>query len=195
MELLDRKNMLAMVSNQMKRLEGNGNADVQRLEKELQRTPKDAEVWFDLGLAYGQSALTYIDLAFEYARLEYVDSHPDLGPDDPVDISVEVPAAKGLFDKALDALNHVLGIDPEYYGLWTQIGTIYANMNRHQEAADAFLKALEDDPEDFSAAYYLACAYRDLGNEEQAQHYFSIAHELNPDDEAFCNCQGAPVEG
>ena len=44
MELLDRPTMIKMLGERMEQLYENGNADVQRLNRELERTPDDAEM-------------------------------------------------------------------------------------------------------------------------------------------------------
>lgn len=194
MQPIDKATMIEMLGSQMARLCEAGNTDVQRLAKECQRTPEDPEVWFELGLAYNQSGLTYLDLAAEKARFEY-DEEPEPGKEgEEVHIVIDGAPARAMFQQALDALDKVLELEPEYYGLQTQRGVICGNMNDSEGAIKCFLQALKDDDEDFSAAYYLACAYRDMGDEEQAQKYFALSHELNPDDEAFCTCQGQGIE-
>lgn len=186
--------MIEMLGSRMERLCETGNGDVQRLAKACENDPQDLEALFELALAYNQSGLTYLDLAAEKASLEY-DADPEPGKEDEeVRIVIDGAPARTLFQKALDALDKVLEQEPEYYGLQTQRGVIYGNMNNTEEAVKCFRQALEDDEEDFSAAYYLACACRDMGDEAQAQQYFALAHELNPDDEAFCTCQGQGIE-
>ena len=72
MDLLDRPTMIKMLEERMEQLCQQGNADVQRLVKELERVPDDAELWFELGLAHNQTGLQYLDMAIEKARLEYL---------------------------------------------------------------------------------------------------------------------------
>ena len=194
MDLLDRPTMIKLLDEQMKHLHELGNADVQRLDKELERTPDDAELWFESGLAHNQSGLQYLDMAFEKARLEYFEAHPDMEAE-PECLNVDVSQAGSMFDAALNAFDKVLELMPEYYGVQCQRGVALANMQRYEEAVECYLKALEEDEEDFSAAYYLACAYRDMGDEEQAGRYFALAKELNPDDDVQANMQGMQVEG
>ena len=194
MDLLDRPTMIKMLDEQMKHLHDLGNADVQRLDKELERSPDDAELWFESGLAHNQSGLQYLDMAFEKARLEYFEAHPDMEAE-PERLNVDVSQAGSMFTAALSAFDKVLELMPEYYGVQCQRGVALANMQRYEEAVECYLKALEEDEEDFSAAYYLACAYRDMGDEEQAERYFALAKELNPDDDVQTNIQGMQVEG
>ena len=63
--MLDRPTMIKMLDERMEQLYQNGNADVQKLKKEIERMPDDAELWFELGLAHNQAGLQYIDMAFE----------------------------------------------------------------------------------------------------------------------------------
>ncbi len=162
----------------MEQLYENGNSDVQRLEKELERMPDDAELWFELGLAHNQTGLQYLELAFQKADLEYLETHPE-AEEEPESIEVNAPQALAMFEGALKAFDKVLQLMPEYYGVQCQRGIALANMQRYEEAEQCYLKALEEDEEDFSAAYYLACTYRDMGDEDRAKKYFALAEELN----------------
>lgn len=179
MDLLDRPSMIKMLDENLRKLSELGNADVQRIDKELQRESDDVEMWFDLGLAYNQSGLQYIDMSLERARLDYLEQHPDMDEGDEAELKVEVAAAYALFEKALSAFDRVLELMPEYYGVQCQKGVVYGNMHRYEEAVQCYLKALEEDEEDYAAAYYLGCAYRDMGDEELAKRYFAMAEELN----------------
>lgn len=194
MDFFDRATMIKMLDERMNDLFEHGNSDVQRIEKELERTPDDAELWFESGLAHNQSGLQYLDMAIEKARMEYFEAHPE-AEEEPEHLNVDVPQARAMFNAALSAFDKVLELMPEYYGVQCQRGVALANMQQYEEAVGCYLKALEEDDEDFSAAYYLACTYRDMGNEEQAARYFALAKELNPDDETMCNMRGMPVEG
>ena len=178
----------------MEQLYEQGNADVQRIEKELERMPDDAELWFESGLAHNQSGLQYLDLAIEKARLEYFEAHPET-EEEPEHWEVDVPKAGAMFNAALAAFDKVLELMPDYYGVQCQRGVALGNMQRYDEAVECYLKALEEDEEDYAAAYYLACTYRDMGDEEKAERYFALAKELNPDDETMCNMRGTPIEG
>lgn len=170
--------MIKVLGERMEQLYENGNSDVQRLEKELERMPDDAELWFELGLAHNQTGLQYLELAFQKADLEYLETHPE-AEEEPESIEVNAPQALAMFEGALKAFDKVLQLMPEYYGVQCQRGIALANMQRYEEAEQCYLKALEEDEEDFSAAYYLACTYRDMGDEDRAKKYFALAEELN----------------
>ena len=180
MELLDRPTMIKMLSERMEQLYEKGNADVQRLNRELERTPDDAEMWFELGLAHNQTGLQYLELAFEKAKLEYLEAHPD-AEEEPESLEVNAPQALAMFEGALKAFDKVVELMPEYYGVQCQRGIALANMQRFEEAEQCYLKALVEDEEDFSAAYYLGCTYHELGDEERSKKYFALAEKLNED--------------
>ena len=180
MELLDRPTMIKMLSERMEQLYEKGNADVQRLNRELERTPDDAEMWFELGLAHNQTGLQYLELAFEKAKLEYLEAHPD-AEEEPESIEVNAPQALAMFEGALKAFDKVVELMPEYYGVQCQRGIALANMQRYEEAEQCYLKALVEDEEDFSAAYYLGCTYHELGDEERSKKYFALADKLIED--------------
>ena len=172
--------MIKMLSERMEQLYEKGNADVQRLNRELERTPDDAEMWFELGLAHNQTGLQYLELAFEKAKLEYLEAHPD-AEEEPESIEVNAPQALAMFEGALKAFDKVVELMPEYYGVQCQRGIALANMQRYEEAEQCYLKALVEDEEDFSAAYYLGCTYHELGDEERSKKYFALAEKLNED--------------
>ena len=179
MELLDRPTMIKMLETRMQQLSEMGNDDVQRIDKELKRTPDDAELWFELGLAYNQSGLHYQDMVAELERLRYIEAHPDEEGYPEGQPEAESPEANVLYESALAAFDKVQELMPDYYGLQCQRGVTLGNMRRYEEAERCYLKALEEDEEDFTAAYYLACVYRDMGDEERAGKYFALAQELN----------------
>lgn len=172
--------MIKMLGERMEQLYEKGNSDVQRLNRELERTPDDAELWFELGLAHNQTGLQYIELAFQKANLEYLEAHPE-AEEEPESLEVNAPQALAMFEGALKAFDKVLELMPDYYGVQCQRGVALGNMHRYEEAEQCYLKALEEDEEDFSAAYYLGCTYRDMGDEERASRYFALADQLNPD--------------
>ena len=190
MEFLDRPTMIKMLEERMKQLSEQGNADVQRLDKELTNTPDDAEMWFELGLAHNQSGLQYLEMAFERERLLFLEQHPDEEENPNQEQTVDAPEAYAMFNAALAAFDKVLQLMPDYYGVQCQRGVALGNMHRYEEAEQCYLKALEEDEEDFSAAYYLGCTYRDMGDEEQATRYFTLANELNPDCSGEIGCSG-----
>lgn len=193
---LDTTSMTEVIESQMAHLLSEGNADMARLQKEVEHDPKDPTMWFDLGVATGQAGLQYGALLVEKARLEraaLAEPEAEGGEEcpscaeqgccaspaeDDEAIEVDNSAAMVLFERAAECFKKVLELEPEYYGCHTQLGTVYANMKRLDEALECFKKALEEDEEDFSAAYYMARVYRDLGDAEQAEKFLKLSEEL-----------------
>lgn len=201
---LDTTSMTDVIESQMTRLLSEGNADMARLQKEVEHDPTDPTMWFDLGVATNQAGLQYGSLLVEKAKFERValeePEESEAAPEEVVEcpscseqgccasqaeepIMVDISAAMPLFERSIECFTKVLELEPDYYGCHTQMGTVYANMQRLDEAVDCFKKALDEDDEDFSAVYYLACAYRDLGNTEQAEPLFKRAEELSAETE------------
>ena len=142
--MLDRPTMIKMLDERMEQLYQNGNADVQKLKKEIERMPDDAELWFELGLAHNQAGLQYIDMAFEKAALEYYEANPE-AEGEPEHLTVEVPKAMEMFTSALQVFDKVLELMPDFYGVQCQRGIALGNMHRYEEAEQCYLKALEED--------------------------------------------------
>lgn len=201
---LDTTSMMEVIESQMARLLSEGNADMARLQKEVEHDPKDPTMWFDLGVATNQAGLQYGSLLVEKAKFERAaleeTEEEEAATEEKAEcpscaeqgcctaqaeeaIVVDLTAAMPLFERSVECFKKVLELEPDYYGCHTQMGTVYANMRRLDEAVECFQKALEEDDEDFSAAYYLACAYRDLGNVEQAEQLFKRAEELSAEEE------------
>lgn len=176
--MLDRPTMIKMLDERMEQLYQNGNADVQKLKKEIERMPDDAELWFELGLAHNQAGLQYIDMAFEKAALEYYEANPE-AEGEPEHLTVEVPKAMEMFTSALRVFDKVLELMPDFYGVQCQRGIALGNMHRYEEAEQCYLKALEEDEEDFTAASYLSMVYRDMGKDDLADKYQRLSEELN----------------
>ena len=162
---------VAAIERQLAHIANSGSGDVIRLRKEVQRTPDDPEQWFELGIALNQAGLQYRDLALQLADFHYRQEHPE----------IDDAAAMDLFGLALDALDHVERLSPDYYGLQCQKGMIHGNMHNYPLAEQCYLQALRDDDEDFSAAYYLGITYRNMGDETLAEKYLALANQLNPE--------------
>lgn len=170
------------IAKQMQQLIATGGDDVVRLRKELEKTPNDIETWFNLGLALNQAGLQYEDLAVRLAELRFSPDFQDenMMPEEEMPLlKVEVSEGNVLYTEALQAFDHVLELDPDYYGVACQKGVVYGNLQDYENAEKCYLKALQDDEEDFSAAYYLSLTYRDMGKDDLADKYLQLADQLN----------------
>ncbi len=174
--------MAEAMTKRMEQLLANGSDDVTRLRKELEKTPDDAEMWFELGLAYNQAGLQYEDMAVRLAELQYDMEHegeplPESGEE--VTLHVNVTAVRPLYEESLKAFDKVAELEPDYYGVACQKGIVYGNMHDLENAEACYLQALKDDDEDFTAAYYLSIVYGDMGKADLAEEYACLAEKLN----------------
>lgn len=185
MEDFSREETIRLIEQQIRTIDTEGSDDVRRLRHEVERSPKEAEYWFELGLALNQAAMQRDYLLIHKTQIENPDAEM---------IEVDCAASTPLFEEAIHAFRTVLQLEPDYYGVHTQLGIVLSNLHRLAEAEAEYLQALKDDEEDFSAAYYLGLNYRDMGDEDKAQHFLQMAHDLNPDDEMFNSTQGFPIE-
>ena len=108
------------IAKQMQHLIATGGDDVVRLRKELEKTPNDIETWFNLGLALNQAGLQYEDLAVRLAELRFSPDFQDenMMPEEEMPLlKVEVSEGNVLYTEALQAFDHVLELDPDYYAI------------------------------------------------------------------------------
>lgn len=177
--------MIQIIDRQIEKLDTVGSDDMIRLRKHLEHDASDPTMWFDLGIALNQAAMQRDYLEVDRAQL--------LNPG-AEEMDVDGSGSTHLLEEALSVFRKVLEMEPDYYGVHTQMGIVYSNLHRFDEAEQCYLQALKEDEEDFSAAYYLGLTYRDKGDETLAQKYLTLAHELNPDDDTFVNATGLAVE-
>ena len=177
--------MIQIIDRQIEKLDTVGSDDMIRLRKHLEHDDSDPTLWFDLGIALNQAAMQRDYLVVDREQL----LHPGS-----VEIEVDGSGSTHLLEEALTVFHKVLEMEPDYYGVYTQMGIVYSNLHRYDDAEQCYLHALKDDDEDFSAAYYLGLTYRDKGDEALAEKYLALARELNPDDDTLTNAAGLTVE-
>lgn len=169
--------MAEAITRQMEQMLSTGTDEVVRLKKELEKSPQDAEVWFDLGLSLNQAGLQYEGLAVRLAEMRHEPENAEEGEE--TTIQVDVTPCVGFYKDALAAFDRVRELAPDYYGVECQRGLVYANLRDLPHAEECYLKALEEDEEDFTAAYYLSQVYRDMGKDDLAEKYQKLADDLN----------------
>lgn len=174
-EKLKETDMIAVLEREMASLCEGKSKENQRIIRVAEGDENDPSAWFDMGMGDIDKALRYEDLAFECARLKYFQEHPEA---EEATLNVEVPELADFYNNALACFDHVLQLDPEYYGIHCQRGICYANMHDNEHAEAAFLQALKDDDEDSNAAYNLALLYEDWGKDDKAAEYFTLAQKL-----------------
>lgn len=178
--------MAVAIEQQIKVLAANGGPDVVRLQNEVKASPKDAELWFELGVALNQAGLQYDDLAARLVELRYSMEFPDEGLEDAPEVippKVDVSEGNRLYTYALEAFDRVLEIQPDYYGVACQRGIVYGNLQDYVRAEECYLQALKEDEEDFTAASYLSMVYRDLGKDDLADKYLKMSEDLSSREE------------
>lgn len=142
--------MASAITSQMEQLLTSGSDDVVRLRKELEKTPDDPEIWFELGLSLNLAGLRYEELAVSLAGIQYDMEHKsDGGEEEEVTLQVNVSAGRPLYQDSLAAFDKVLELNPDYYGVACQKGVVYGNMHDLENAERCYLKALEDDDRGF----------------------------------------------
>ena len=174
--------METALQRQLEQITAQGSDEVVRLRKELEKTPDDAELWFELGISLNQSALHYEELAVRKAEMQYDREHGDEsqpGDAEGVTIRVDISAVRPVYQQSLEAFDKVLELNPDYYGVACQKGVVYGNMHDLENAERCYLQALEDDDEDFTAAYYLSQVYAEMGKTELAAKYQQMSDDLN----------------
>lgn len=167
--------MIAVLEKEMAAIRNNNSTESQRIIRVAEGNGKDPSAWFDLGMNDIDEAIRYEDLAIDRARLQYLQEHPEA---EEATLNVEIPELADFYHHALECFDHVLRLDPEYYGVNCQRGICYANMRDNEKAEAAFLQAMKDDDQDVNAAYNLAQLYQDWGKEDKAAEYFALAQKL-----------------
>ncbi len=85
------------------------------------------------------------------------------------------------FDKALDAFDRALALDPKNADAMNAKGVILTRERKHGEAIQLFKSATELDPSDAGFHVNLSIAYHLQGNREDALREYRKAIELDPD--------------
>lgn len=174
---LDRQGLMREMIAEMDMILREGSDEEQRCQREAERTPDDAMVWFELGMAHHDAGLLYANLAFECERLNYIEEHPEADIDEPRTVTISLPRLKEVFERALVAFDKAEAIDSEFYGINCQRGIVYCNMHEYEKAQECLLKAIEEDEEDSIAIYNLAQVYHEMGQDELCAKYQSMLED------------------
>jgi tetratricopeptide (TPR) repeat protein len=87
---------------------------------------------------------------------------------------------RGEFEKAIDASNEALKIDPNLAECYISRGVAYAKSNRYDKAIEDFNKAVELNPLDAKAYSNRGTVYVEINEHERAIEDYNKAIELNP---------------
>jgi tetratricopeptide (TPR) repeat protein len=126
--------------------------------------PDSARVRLADGL-FNQTAGQYQKALEDYRRAQ------DLEPRN-VDALLGIAAVYDKFDmpdKAVEAYNRAIGLDPAYYWPYKVQGVFFYNRGRLPEAAEQFQKVIERAPGMFNAYSNLGAILTDLGNYAEAE--------------------------
>ena len=81
----------------------------------------------------------------------------------------------GRYGEGIDLLEGLPRIEPDYRGLWSNLGMLYLAAGRNEDAAAALEKAIRAEPRKTSALLNLGYAYDQTGKREQAvETYFRL---------------------
>ncbi len=170
---LDNEGMAKAIAREIDSIIAQGGTDSSRLAQEAAQNPTDASTWFDLGVALIADA----DMLDYLMAQKYLMDNPGTEIDENT-VYADASLKESIYEKSLKCFAKVLELEPDYYGVYYQRGTVFANLRNYAEAEKSFLLALEDDPEDFSAAHDLAMVYQDMGDEERCNKYLDMAERL-----------------
>ncbi|SLN35226.1 tetratricopeptide repeat protein [Oceanibacterium hippocampi] len=84
------------------------------------------------------------------------------------------------FDKALDAFNHVIEIDPEFAEAWNKRATLHYMTGAYPESIADIKRTLALEPRHFGALSGLGLIYDAMEEREQALDAYRRALEVNP---------------
>jgi tetratricopeptide (TPR) repeat protein len=86
----------------------------------------------------------------------------------------------GEVDKAIEEIQHAIGINPEFPKAHNNLGVALKEAGKIGEADDAFMEALRGDPEFVDAHYNHATALHAMGRIDDAIDAYNRALELDP---------------
>lgn len=90
---------------------------------------------------------------------------------------------EGSLDKAIEAYNQALVLNPKNPGLKLSIATVYLAQNKTKEAKDFALEALKLKPDYLDGLIIMSRIEKDLGNKSEAVAYAEAALSLLPQNE------------
>jgi len=88
--------------------------------------------------------------------------------------------ASGHHDKAIQAYQKVIELNPKLILAWLELGDVYRKLNHYDEAVQSFKKAIKYRPKNASAWNRLGNVYYDINNIEEAINAYKKAIELYP---------------
>ncbi len=191
--------------------EGKQSEALESLERAAKDNPDDPEVHYRLGRVYSLAGRaeeanreykTYDD-AQETRRLVEEEGHAcaDALREKPIEQAREICqriadpkdamrmlllgrlyAGRGVFADAIEPLKTAVGLEPDSFDAWQNLGLSFYWLRRYTEALSALQKAAALNPQFFDTLNLLAATYHALGNDAAALPILERAHTLNPGD-------------
>ena len=146
-----------------------------QLETSLLRTPKNPQLWFQLGLVY----MKYGRFAKAIKPLEKsVELNPNNGPVyDPLAVCY---MRLKRYDKMQQACQAAVDLAPNKASAHSNLGKSHFLQGEYVEAINAFSTAIQLDADNPTFHFNLGKVYEKLGEMEKAGHKFRRARQLQP---------------
>jgi len=154
------------------------NKAIKNYEKALKWNPYAGTVYFNVGQILSQRGIYTIALDYFEKAARFID-HPDL-PEKLAYLYIR----KGLTDKGIQKLEQAISYqekEKDMIPLYSNLGKLYLQKKKYQEAERVFRKALEVDNSDSSSHLGLAVAQLNQGKKEEALLELKKVIELAPD--------------
>jgi tetratricopeptide (TPR) repeat protein len=153
----------------------NWSAALTCFQKAKEVTPQDADVWFYLGIAYGeldrhQDAIESYKQAIRI-KPDDAKAHCNLG---------NAYRNLGRYQDAIEACKQAIRINPNYAEAHFHLGAAYGMLGRRQEAIDAYKQAIKINPDYAEPHSNLGAAYYELGRYQDAIEACKQAIRINP---------------
>lgn len=155
--------------------EAKTQATIDRLKKQLDRTPNDYRAWFDLGNAYYDlEDLTPARDAFRKAiefNPKYLEAIVNLG---------SVYSDLNMMNEAIAEYEKALALDPEDCRARSNLGNAYYTQDRYADAMYEYRRAIEIDEDCYTAIYNVAVAFADVGLYREAINWWRKVVKVAP---------------
>ena len=146
-------------------------------QKAIEKNPQDANVWFYLGVCYGELG-RYQDATESYKQAiriqpDDAEAHNNLG----------VTYGKlGRYQDAVESYKQAIKIEPDYAKAYSNLGKSYGKLDRYQDATESLKQVIRIKPADADAYYGLGLIYGKLGRYQDEIESYKQAIRIKPDD-------------
>ena len=159
--------------------EAQQKADIARLEKQRDASPKNYRVLFELGNAYAEASKEE-DAKDAYTRAlalnpKYVEAMVNLGG---------LYSDEEQHEEAIKWFEKALTLDPDNCKARSNLGNSYYAEQRYPDAMFEYRRSIEKDPNCYSAMYNIAVAFADAGLFRDAVTWWKKVEQVAPGTEA-----------